>query len=215
MKKVCSVILALSMLCLSMPAMAVTEKMVFELVSLGIVQGDENGDMHVDEYITRAEFAKVLINLAGCEDVAESSIAETVFSDVSPDNFYARYISFAYSAGILNGYPDGTYRPNDNVLLQDGIKSVVKTLGYETAAVQNGGYPSGYLNIAYTLNLTKGTVGNASAPATRTKTSTGAIALSAPTNRLPNSSIQTAFGNSSARTTPSRSPMRMRRIRLV
>ena len=51
--------------------------------------------------------------------------------------------------------------------------------------------------------------------ATMTKTSTGAMPFSAPTNRLPNSSTQPAPGTTSASTTPTSRPTRMRRMRLA
>ena len=55
----------------------------------------------------------------------------------------------------------------------------------------------------------------ASALATITNTSTGAMPFSAPTNRLPSSPTQAAPGTTSANTEPAAKPIRMRRIRLV
>lgn len=55
----------------------------------------------------------------------------------------------------------------------------------------------------------------ASALATMTKTSTGAMPFSAPTNRLPSSSIHAAPGQISASAAPTTRPTVMRRIRLV
>ena len=55
----------------------------------------------------------------------------------------------------------------------------------------------------------------ASALATMTNTSTGAMPFSAPTNRLPSSPTQPAPGATSASTEPAARPIRMRRIRLV
>ena len=55
----------------------------------------------------------------------------------------------------------------------------------------------------------------ARALATITNTSTGAMPFNAPTNRLPNSATQPAPGATSASTTPTARPTRMRRIRLM
>ena len=55
----------------------------------------------------------------------------------------------------------------------------------------------------------------ASALATMTKTSTGAMPFNAPTNRLPNSSSHTAPGQISASAAPISRPMAIRRIKLV
>ena len=55
----------------------------------------------------------------------------------------------------------------------------------------------------------------ASALATMTNTSTGAMPLSAPTNRLPSSRNHVAPGQTSARITPTTRPIAMRKIRLT
>ena len=55
----------------------------------------------------------------------------------------------------------------------------------------------------------------ASAPATSTKTRIGAMALSAPTKRLPNSAIQEACGKTRPRIAPMTRPIAMRRMRLI
>ena len=80
----------LAMLVMSTTAFAVSDKAVFELVSLGVVQGDENGELHVDEQITRAEFAKIMVNLLGYAEL--SGAGTQAFSDVPSNHFYAQAI---------------------------------------------------------------------------------------------------------------------------
>lgn len=155
----------LAMLVMSTTAFAVSDKAVFELVSLGVVQGDENGELHVDEQITRAEFAKIMVNLLGYAEL--SGAGTQAFSDVPSNHFYAQAIGICANTGVFSGFPDGTFRPDDPVLLQDSIKTIVKAIGYEPVAAENGGYPGGYLNVAYMLNLTKDISASISAPATR------------------------------------------------
>lgn len=42
-------------------AQAATEKALFDVTSLGIIQGDENGDYKLDSPLTRAEFMEALL----------------------------------------------------------------------------------------------------------------------------------------------------------
>lgn len=60
--------------------------------------------------LTRAMMAAVLANL---ENASASSDAQ--FSDVDSDAWYADAVNWAAENGIVNGYEDGTYRPNDNL----------------------------------------------------------------------------------------------------
>ncbi|MER2037628.1 MAG: S-layer homology domain-containing protein [Solibacillus sp.] len=61
--------------------------------------------------ITRAEFTKILVNSMNLH------AGETVksFPDVKPANWYYEYVKIASSQGIINGKPDGTFRPNDKI----------------------------------------------------------------------------------------------------
>lgn len=61
--------------------------------------------------ITRAEFTKILVNAMNLQagDIDKS------FPDVKPSNWYYEYAKIASSNGIINGKPDGTFRPNDKI----------------------------------------------------------------------------------------------------
>ncbi|MCG7435114.1 S-layer homology domain-containing protein [Lysinibacillus fusiformis] len=61
--------------------------------------------------ITRAEFTKILVNSMNLR------AGETVksFPDVKPAKWYYEYVKVASSQGIINGKPDGTFRPNDKI----------------------------------------------------------------------------------------------------
>lgn len=156
MKKLLSTVLAICLVLGSMSAFAVTDKVIFDITSLGIVTGDENGNLLVDEEITRAEFVKMMINLRGYAEISAMGSSDEMFSDIPAGHWAASYINFAASIGMFEGYPDGTFHPEDKVLLQDCLKTVVKELGYEVVAQQRGGYPNGYIMVAAEQNLIKG-----------------------------------------------------------
>ncbi|MFJ7825477.1 S8 family peptidase [Psychrobacillus sp. NPDC096623] len=75
------------------------------------INGYDDGSFKPYQEITRAE-AAVLIGRAKSLDGA---LRKTTFSDVSEKSFAAGYIQSALDAGIISGYKDGTFKPDDKV----------------------------------------------------------------------------------------------------
>ncbi|MCI9627441.1 MAG: S-layer homology domain-containing protein [Clostridia bacterium] len=167
MKKLLTAAIAICMVLGSMSAFAVSDKVVFDITSLGIVTGDEQGNLLLNEEITRAEFAKMMINLRGYAEISEMNSGSELFSDIPEEHWAKTTINFAASIGMFEGYPDGKFGPEDKVLLQDAIKTVVKALGYDVVAQQKGGYPNGYIMVATEQQLLKDITASYSAPAVR------------------------------------------------
>lgn len=132
---------------------------VFDVSSLGIMEGFEDGTFRPEEKLTRAQFAKIAVTTMGVRD---ASPVATDFSDVTADHWASGYIKFASDAKLINGVGDGLFAPESEVVLQDAIKIVVGILGRTAEAEAKGGYPSGYLAVAFGCDLTK----NISATAT-------------------------------------------------
>ena len=55
--------------------------------------------------------------------------AESKFADIEKDSWYAAYVEDLVQMGIINGFPDGTFRPLDTVNADQFIKMVVTALG--------------------------------------------------------------------------------------
>ena len=154
-------ILCLLMFCMllgTIPSLADTgmEKELFDLTSLGIMLGDENGEMHLEDQVTRAEFAAMMLRITRMEEFAELYKDVTLFPDVEVDAWYNGYVNGAVNAQYMQGYSEGTFGPNDSVTFEQAAKVLVVILGYEPVAQQNGGYPGGYTLTASTIGLTKG-----------------------------------------------------------
>ena len=120
------------------------EKATNAIGALGIITGYEDGTFGPDKNITRAEFATIV---ARSFNLTEASTAET-FSDVPADHWAKGYIGAAKNAGIINGFEDGTFKPNDNVTEEQAVKMIVAALGYTEEATAAGGYPDGYIKVA-------------------------------------------------------------------
>ena len=97
--------------------------------------------------IKRGDFAAIMLKYLGYEN---TFFGDSMFSDV-PDKKDPVYS--IYSLGLMNGYSDGTFRPNDNISVEQAVTVIVKSLGYEPLAQMRGGYPSGYYSCASQVDL--------------------------------------------------------------
>ena len=88
------------------------------------------------------------------EGVTEA-IKVPLFSDVDIDHENYVAIQFVADLGIMTGYGDGTFNPEKAVTFQEMIKVFVSLLGYDRYAIDNGGYPNGYMYMASRLELNK------------------------------------------------------------
>lgn len=98
---------------------------VSTLTNLGVINGMPDGGFHPDANITRAEFATMAARFfVGTEDYDTS---QDIFNDV--ENHWAREnINLAYLLGIINGYPDGTYLPQNVITRAEAMTIVNNTL---------------------------------------------------------------------------------------
>lgn len=129
---------------------------------LGIMNGEIDGSFSPDENITRKEFAVIVCKMLGLGDAA-SQPGETSFSDVPSDDAASGSIKLASEMGMINGYSDGKFYPDEIVTYEQVVKVLVCALGYELYAQRQGGYPAGYFTVAAEKGLTKqinGTLGS-------------------------------------------------------
>lgn len=100
-----------------------------ELYRRGIIGGYADGDFKGLRLVNRAEAAKFLL-LAKEVSVPES-IDASIFDDVKIDEWYAPFVEEAAKLGIINGYPDGYFRPGDQVNTAEFLKMLVNTFDLE------------------------------------------------------------------------------------
>ena len=92
----------------------------------GIVQGYPDGTYKPNNKINRAEFTKIIVEAKIGENPIAS--ASNCFPDVPSDQWFASYVCYAKSRGIISGYPDGYFRPANNINLVEAAKILVNTL---------------------------------------------------------------------------------------
>ena len=95
------------------------------LANMGIISGDPDGSFRPDDSITRAEFTKIAV---GFFDKAGDYVDGT-YEDVSASDWYADFIDAAVDLGLIEGYPDGTIRPNASITRAEACTIVNRTLG--------------------------------------------------------------------------------------
>jgi hypothetical protein len=95
------------------------EEAINALAGKGIVDGVGDDKYAPEDYFTRAQFAKIMVLSLGYEPAEYQG----GFSDVSAEDWEADYVQAAVDAGIFEGYPDGTFGP-DNVITRQEIAAV-------------------------------------------------------------------------------------------
>lgn len=110
---------------------------VYKLNKLGIIDGYPDGSFGPDKTITRAEFARIAVNMAGRQAVVEDvKNTDNKFKDVTSEDWFNGYVNAA--AGYLKGDPSGNFRPNDNITQAEVITVFLRILGYNDNLPGNG-----------------------------------------------------------------------------
>lgn len=149
------VTVAMFLLSLAAPASAATKEEAFgRLNALSVAVGDQNGDPLFDKNFTRAEAAAIMVNLSGMKAAIDAAKGPTKFKDVPASHWATGVINLAVGAGIIKGYPDGTYKPDANVTYAEMSAMLVSVLGY-TPKLQ-GTWPSNVIGKAAQLGLLDG-----------------------------------------------------------
>ena len=131
MKKAISIFIVFFLLIMSVPKANAADDITghfFEndmrfLIEKGILKGDGTGIYRPDADVTRAEFAAFMVRALNNEPVtsAEFSVAATepLFNDVNPQDWYYSEIDAAVKMGLVAGYPDKSFKPNNVISRQD------------------------------------------------------------------------------------------------
>ena len=91
------------------------------LASRGIIDGMGNGLFEPEKTMTRAQFATIVVRALGLNPKADS-----VFTDVTSDKWYAAYIGTASSYGIINGVGGGRFNPEGTITRQEAAVMVAR-----------------------------------------------------------------------------------------
>lgn len=142
MKKIIALALALSM-ALSMVAFAgytdaaqINADLAadIELVgALGLMQGNTDGSFNPKGTLTRGEAAVIIYRLHSGKSTIDASWGDKSLSNFSDMNHWSvAYVNYCAALGLIAGYPDGTFRPENDVTAAEMAKMLLNVAGYDT-----------------------------------------------------------------------------------
>lgn len=82
------------------------------LAEEGIIQGYEDGTFRPDELVNRVEALKFILESIQAELLP---VGTAPFNDILHNAWYAKYLYTGYGMGIVDGHPDGSFKPSDPV----------------------------------------------------------------------------------------------------
>ena len=144
-----AVSIAVSVLVLPVSAASINNTALQTAITLGAVPtGQELG-----ANVTRGAFAKMLVSFSTYrESVDAQGTVGTLYRDVPGTSQWEPYIRIAVQQGWMNGYTDGSFRPDNTVTLEEACAAVLKLLSYKTTDL-TGSFPQAQLNKAQQIGL--------------------------------------------------------------
>ena len=81
---------------------------------MSYLRGYPDGTFRPERNITRAEAAVIFSKLLGADESITARLSDT-YSDMKDDHWAAWAIKYASDLGLFVGYPDGTFKPDQNI----------------------------------------------------------------------------------------------------
>ena len=148
---VLAVCIAVSMLVLPASASSLNNTAIQTAITLGAMDTSQTGSL--DAAVTRGTLAKMLVAFSAYrESAGRQGNLGTLYRDVPGSSAYAPYVRIAVQQGWMNGYTDGTFRPENAVTLEEACTAVLKLLGYKMTDL-TGAFPDAQLNKAQEIGL--------------------------------------------------------------
>ena len=97
---------------------------VNDMGSRMIVEGVGNGNFNPDRAVTRAEFAAIVVRGLGLRPES----GDTPFSDVQTTDWYNGAIRTAHAYGLINGFADGTFHPEETITREQAMVILAKAM---------------------------------------------------------------------------------------
>lgn len=139
--KIVTFILITSLLAAPVSALAYSSGIETEVQEYKILEGNDQGQLNLDDKITRAEMTKILCSTMQL-NLSENS---SDFTDIS-SHWAKDYINSAAQNHLVNGFEDGSFHPDDYVTYEQAIKMILGENIYAS-------YPNGYVAFSIEHNF--------------------------------------------------------------
>lgn len=99
------------------------------LEQLGVLKGDQNGNLMLDKTLLRRDAVVMLARLLGEEEVAAKYPTAPTWKDVTI-KYYVPFLGWAQAEGYYKGYNDAKFGFTDDITVQDYAQVLLRALGY-------------------------------------------------------------------------------------
>lgn len=147
-----------------------------------IVSGYSDGTFRSQSSINRAEFIKIVM-----EALNENNEEKECFPDVH-NEWFAAYVCGAQKKGIIEGYPDGTFRPDQTISFVEASKIITRAFNLQETPEASSWYAPFVLALEK-LNAIPSDITNLSQPITRGQMSEIIFRIHSHTTNLPSKSF--------------------------
>lgn len=120
-----------------------------------VIRGYQDGTFKPESRINRAEFLQLITNpfllntarLNECvrEEILGKNLTTVFYSDVATDDWFAPAVCLASIQKIINGYPDGTFRPSREVSFVEAAKMIANVFSFSLAEEPEGAWYMPYV----------------------------------------------------------------------
>lgn len=135
------------------------ESAVENLIEVGLVNGyPEDNTYRPNVVVTRAQMAKMMVVALGEEGkVTSAATKKSTFTDIKNGHWAYGYVNVAKDLGIINGYPDGRFGPDETVTYAEATTMAIRALGYDDEVGKSTEiWPNNYTSYAKKLDLYDG-----------------------------------------------------------
>ena len=157
-KRILAFLLAVSIAgsMLVLPASAARNANTAVQLSITLGAMDSSQQAALNAVVTRGALARMLVSYSTYrESVGSQGTVGTLFTDLPGTSPYAPYVRIAVQNGWMNGYTDGSFRPDNAVTLEEAVTAILKLMGYKMTDL-SGAFPNAQLNKASEIGLRAG-----------------------------------------------------------
>lgn len=117
-----------------------------------VVEGYQDGTFRPNQEINRVEFLKMIYATIGYNESA-SELVDLPFPDVADDEWYTIYVQEAYRNYVIDGYPDGTFQPENSINNVEALKIVMNAFFDVDELHADGDYEPCYDDLTENTNI--------------------------------------------------------------
>ena len=124
--------------------------MLMGFASMSFASYPTPAEMGADVINSLKDAGKTIVD--GALDTASKLISQ-LFNDIKESDWYATTVKKLVDMGGINGYPDGTFKPNNQITRAEFTKILVSALGYDNLKPTGSHWASGYVDKAVSIGL--------------------------------------------------------------